>query len=117
MKRALPWVVLAGALLLVVLVGGRREDQGVPLDPGSPRPLGTKALVEVLRGLGARVSVSADPPAAGVTTGLLLAALLAPSPGVAVRVLRPPLPGAGRKGLGDLVAPRVKLAVVQLAVA
>jgi hypothetical protein len=239
-RAAGPWVVVAVGLLVIVLVGGRREDQGVPLDPTSPGPLGTKALLEVLRGLDARVTVSSDPPTAGVAAalllsddldpgrraatlawvrqggtlvvadpgsgvtdakvvggtriglldaeleprcalpavrdvgrvaapggvvfavppgatgcfprgrgawlvaeplgagtvvrlggagaltnrrlgtadnGLLAASLLAPSAGTAVRVLRPPLPGEGPKGLGDLVAPRVKLAVLQLAVA
>jgi Domain of unknown function (DUF4350) len=239
-RGALPWLAVVVALLLVVVVGGRRQDQGVPLDPTSPGPLGTKALVEVLRGLGARVSVAADPPAAGTATalllsddldparreallawvrqggtlvvadpgsgvtdaevvgstriglldaelerrcdlpalrdvgrvaapggvvlavpaggrgcfprgrgawlvtqplgvgtvvrlggagaltneqlgkadnGLLAASLLAPGPGTAVRVLRPPLPGEGPRGLADLVAPRVKLALAQLAVA
>jgi hypothetical protein len=49
---------------------------------------------------------------------VLLASLLAPSPGGGqVWVLRPPLPGGGTAGLGDLVAPRVRLALWQLAVA
>ena len=237
---ALPWVALLVGLLLVAAVGGRRQDQGVPLDPASPGPLGTKALVEVLRGLDARLTVSDQPPTAATATALLLsddldpgrraallgwvrqggtlvvadpsstisraevvgstriglldadlrrrcalpalrdvgrvaasggvvfavpagaggcfprgkgawlvaeplgggtivrlggagaftneqlgtadnallaASLLAPSAGVAVRLLRPPLPGGGTRGLASLVAPRVKLALVQLAVA
>jgi Domain of unknown function (DUF4350) len=239
-RGALPWLALAAGLLVVALVGGQRQDQGVPLDPASSKPLGTKALVEVLAGLGARVTVSSEPPAAGVSTalllsddldpgrqaavrdwvrrggvlvvadpgsgitdrkvagsarvglldaelerrcdlpalrdvgrvsapggvvfqvpdgaqgcfprgrgawllvrplgagtvvrlggasalvnehlgeadnGLLVASLLAPAQGTAVRVLRPPLPGEGPKTLSDLVAPRVKLALLQLAVA
>jgi MoxR-like ATPase len=241
--RALPWVALAlGVLLVVAVVGGRRGEQGNPLDPDSAAPLGTKGLVEVLRELGARVTVSGELPGRGTGTVLLLsddltperregvlgwvrqggtlvvadpgsavtpvepvgdtriglldaqierrcdlaalghvervaapggvvfevpagggtracfprndgawllvqpvgagsvvrlggasvlvnaelgeadnavllASLLAPSPGTAVQVLRPPLPGGGTAGLGDLVAPRVRLALWQLAVA
>jgi hypothetical protein len=240
--RLLPWLALAAGVLLVALVAGRPAEEGNPLDPDSPGPLGTKGLVEVLRGLGARVTVSADPPRAGAATALLLsddlsprrredllawvrrggtlvvadpgsavtaarpvgttrigvldaqlerrcdvaalrdvarvsapggqvfavprgggvrgcfprgegawllvqplgagnvvrlggasalvnqelgeadnallvAGLLAPSDATAVWVLRPPLPGGGSAGLGDLVAPRVRLALWQLAVA
>ncbi len=48
---------------------------------------------------------------------LLVSSLLAPSPGARVTVLRPPPPGGGRRTLADLVAPRVKLAIVQLVLA
>jgi hypothetical protein len=49
---------------------------------------------------------------------VLLTSLLAPSAGTgSVWVLRPPPPGGGRASLGDLVAPRVRLALWQLAVA
>jgi hypothetical protein len=48
---------------------------------------------------------------------VLLASLLAPVEGTAVQVLRPPLPGGGGAGLGDLIAPRVRLALWQLVVA
>jgi hypothetical protein len=48
---------------------------------------------------------------------VLLASLLAPTAATAVQVLRPPLPGGGSAGLGDLVAPRVRLALWQLVVA
>jgi Domain of unknown function (DUF4350) len=77
-RRVLPWVVLAAALLLVALVGGRPAEQGNPLDPDSPGPLGTKGIVEVLRELGATVTVSSDPPAAGATSALLLSDDLTP---------------------------------------
>ena len=240
LRAALPWVVVAVGLLVVVLVGGQREDEGAPLDPASAKPLGTKGLVDVLRELDAEVTVASDLPAAGTGTALLLSddldpgrregllawvrqggtlvvadpgspvtdveqvgstrvgfleaelerrcplpavrdvgrvaapggvvfavpagaggcfprgdgawlvaqplgrgtvvrlggagaltngqlgradngllavGLLAPGPGTAVRVLRPPPPGGGRKGLTDLVAPRVKLALLQLVVA
>jgi hypothetical protein len=241
-RRALPWVALALGLLLVAVVVGRPAEEGNPLDPDSPGPLGTKGIVEVLRELGATVTVSADPPggastalllsddltpprrerllawvrqggtlvvadpSSGVTAArpvgttrvglleaplerrcevaalrdvgrvsapgglvfevprgggvrgcfprgdgawllvqplgggnvvrlggasavvnqelgeadnaVLLASLLAPSPGAGqVWVLRPPLPGGGNASLGDLVAPRVRLALWQLAVA
>jgi uncharacterized protein DUF4350 len=240
--KAAPWLAVLLGLLLVAVIGGRRADEGNPLDPGSPGPLGTKGLVEVLRELGARVAVSADQPGPGTATALLLsddltperragllgwvrqggtlvvadpgspvtaaepagstriglldaeierrcavpaladvgrvaapggivftvpeagtaqacfprnegawllvqplgdgtvvrlggasalvnqelgeadnavlvASLLAPTQGTAVQVLRPPLPGGGRAGLGDLVAPRVRLALWQLVVA
>jgi hypothetical protein len=239
--KAAPWVAVLLGLLLVAVIGGRRAEEGNPLDPESPEPLGTKGLVEVLRELGARVAVSADQPGPGTDTALLLsddltperrdgllgwvrqggtlvvadpgspvteaepagstriglldaeierrcavpaladvgrvaapggivftvpdgpaqacfprnegawllvqplgdgtvvrlggasalvneelgeadnavlvASLLAPAQGTAVQVLRPPLPGGGRAGLGDLLAPRVRLALWQLVVA
>ncbi len=48
---------------------------------------------------------------------VLAAALLAPRDGTTVAFLRPPPPGEGEAGLLDLVAPDVKQAVLQLAVA
>jgi hypothetical protein len=48
--------------------------------------------------------------------GVLAASLLAPIGGTAVEVLRPPPPGGGGKGLGDLIAPRVKLFLWQLVI-
>ena len=70
--RALPWVAVVVGLAVVVAVGGRRADEGNPLDPGSPGPLGTKGLVEVLRELGGRVTVSADQPGTSTDVALLL---------------------------------------------
>jgi hypothetical protein len=70
--RALPWLAVVVGLAVVVAVGGRRADEGNPLDPGSPGPLGTKGLVEVLRELGGRVVVSAGQPGAGTDVALLL---------------------------------------------
>jgi hypothetical protein len=70
-RRALPWVLLLGGLVVAALLGGRRPDQGVPLDPASPGPLGTEALVEVLGELGGAVSVGDAPPAGGGTALLL----------------------------------------------
>jgi len=48
---------------------------------------------------------------------VLLASLLVPAEGTTVQVLQPPLPGGGTAGLGDLIAPRVRLALWQLVVA
>jgi len=240
------WALLAAGLLAAVVVG-HQSGSGLPLDPNSPGPDGTKALVEVLRELGAQVRISAalpSPASAGSATalllsdnlddqgrarltgwvrqggtlvvtdpaslitqvtpvgssvfglvdqtlerdcaepalrdvgrvsvpsgvlfavpadtqgcfrqgdaqgdsawmvvqplgagtvvrlggadalvnahlgeadnGLLVASLLAPSAGTSVTVLQPPLPGGGRRGLTDLIAPRVKLALWQLVIA
>jgi hypothetical protein len=76
--RALPWVGVALGIALVVAVAGRPGEQGSPLDPASPGPLGTKGLVEVLRELGGQVRVSADPPGTGTKTALLLSDDLTP---------------------------------------
>jgi hypothetical protein len=241
-RKALPWVAIVLGLLVVAAVGGRRAEEGNPLDPESPGPLGTKGLVEVLREVGGQVTVSGGQPGSGTDTALLLsddltpqrreallawvrrggtlvvadpnsgvtqakgvgttsiglldaqlerrcdvaalsdvrrvaapggvvfeipegggtracfprndgawllvqslgvgtvvrlggasvlvnrelgeadnavllASLLAPVEGTAVQVLRPPLPGGGGAGLGDLIAPRVRLALWQLVVA
>jgi Domain of unknown function (DUF4350) len=223
-RRALPWVAVVLGVALVVAVAGRGAEEGNPLDPASPGPLGTKGLVEVLRGLGGRVTVSAGQPGTGTDTALLLsddltpqrrqglldwvrrggtlvvadpssgvtrvepagstrfglldaeierrcaepalrdatqacfprndgawllvqplgggtvvrlggasalvnqelgeadnaillASLLVPVEGTAVQVLQPPLPGGGTAGLGDLIAPRVRLALWQLVLA
>jgi Domain of unknown function (DUF4350) len=245
--KALPWLAVVLGVALVVAVAGRGPEEGEPLDPASPGPLGTKALMDVLAELGGEVGISSDPPGSAIQTtlllsddltpgrrqelldwvrrggtlvvadpssgvtevepagstriglldaeierrcdvaalanvgrvaapggvvfevpasrggpgagtracfprndgawllvqplgqgsvvrlggasvlvnqelgeadnGLLLAGLLVPAPGTAVRVLRPPLPGGGDAGLGDLIAPRVRLALWQLVVA
>jgi Domain of unknown function (DUF4350) len=70
--RVLPWVAVVLGVALVVAVAGRPGEEGNPLDPASPGPLGTKGLVEVLRELGGQVRVSADRPGAGTETALLL---------------------------------------------
>jgi Domain of unknown function (DUF4350) len=77
-RRALPWAAVVVGVALVVAVAGRGAEEGDPLDPASPRPLGTKGLVEVLRELGGRVRVSADPPGTGTATALLLSDNLTP---------------------------------------
>ena len=63
---------------LVVVVAGRGAEEGKPLDPASPGPLGTKGLVEVLRELGGQVRVSGERPGAGTETALLLSDDLTP---------------------------------------
>lgn len=68
-----PWLVLAGAVLGIAFLFGPRPDNGVPLDPASAQPAGTKAVIETLRLLGADVTVDSGPPGAGVDTTLLLA--------------------------------------------
>jgi Domain of unknown function (DUF4350) len=77
-RRAVPWVAVVVGVALVVAVAGRGAEEGNPLDPASPGPLGTKGLVEVLRGLGGRVTVSADRPGSGTETALLLSDDLSP---------------------------------------
>jgi Domain of unknown function (DUF4350) len=77
-RRALPWVAVVLGVALVVAVAGRGGEEGNPLDPASAGPLGTKGLVEVLRGLGGRVTVSADQPGTGTETALLLSDDLTP---------------------------------------
>jgi hypothetical protein len=74
----LPWVAVVVGVALVVVVAGRGEEEGNPLDPASPGPLGTKGLVEVLRELGGEVRVSGGQPGAGTETALLLSDDLSP---------------------------------------
>ncbi|MPZ89097.1 MAG: DUF4350 domain-containing protein [Nitriliruptorales bacterium] len=71
-RGALPYVLLGIALVAVAVLTVERPDSGMPLDPRSPGPLGTKALVDVLEELGADVSISDDLPEAGTSTALLL---------------------------------------------
>jgi hypothetical protein len=74
----LPWVAVVVGVALVVVVAGRGDEEGSPLDPASPGPLGTKGLVEVLRELGGEVRVSGGQPGAGTETALLLSDDLSP---------------------------------------
>ena len=72
-RRWLPWL----AILLALVVMGmlvRRPDDGDPLDPRSTKPLGAKALVELLEARGAEVVISRSTPSAGdqAATVLLL---------------------------------------------
>jgi len=76
MSRArgpLLWGAIAvGIVLAALLGGGRGGDQGNPLDPASTGADGTKALVDMLKELGARVSITGRPPASGGGGVLLL---------------------------------------------
>ena len=78
MRRALPWVAVVLGMALVVAVAGRPAEEGNPLAPASPGPLGTKGLLEVLRELGGEVRISADRPRPGTDTALLLSDDLTP---------------------------------------
>src|SRR4051794_35958922 len=81
--------------------GGRvPRPRGPPLDPNSPKGLGTKGLVEVLRGLGATVDV-ADTPEQH-QTALLLADRLTPA---ARRRLADWVDGGGTLLLADPSSP------------
>ena len=72
-RRWLPWLVILAALVVLALLV-RRPDDGDPLDPRSTKPLGAKALVELLEAQGADVAISRDTPAAnaGADTALVL---------------------------------------------
>jgi hypothetical protein len=71
-RRALPLLVLLIAVITVVIVAGPKGQEGLPLDPGSVGPLGTKALVDTLRALGADVQVTNAAPGPDVAATLLL---------------------------------------------
>jgi hypothetical protein len=71
LRRATPLLLLAGVILLVALLTGP-GGAAPPLDPRSTAPDGTKALVDSLRALGARVDVGATTIADGVDVVLLL---------------------------------------------
>jgi uncharacterized protein DUF4350 len=57
LRSAAPFVLLGIALVLAVVLTGGPPDRGLPLDPRSAGPLGTKALVDVLRELGVAVEI------------------------------------------------------------
>ncbi|MFF1878044.1 DUF4350 domain-containing protein [Leifsonia sp. NPDC058230] len=58
-RRSIPWIVLAVIAVLVALVGilfsGRAVNVGTPLDLANPGPVGSQAVVEVLRQQGVGV--------------------------------------------------------------
>lgn len=62
---------LGAALVGVALLGGPSND-GPPLDPRSDGPLGTSAMVDLLRGVGSRVELSVGLPGADDDVALLL---------------------------------------------
>ncbi|MDQ6909191.1 MAG: DUF4350 domain-containing protein [Actinomycetota bacterium] len=73
-----PWLLITAAVLGIAFAFAPRPSNGIPLDPSSPKPAGTKALVETLRELGADVSVDWAPPGSRVNTALLLVDSLSP---------------------------------------
>jgi hypothetical protein len=76
------------------------------------QPVGTGSVVRL-----GGASVLVNENLGKADNGVLLASLLVPAEGTTVQVLQPPLPGGGTAGLGDLIAPRVRLALWQLVVA
>lgn len=58
-RRSIPWIVLAVIAVLVALIGilfsGRGVNAGTPLDATNPGPVGSQAVVEVLRQQGVGV--------------------------------------------------------------
>lgn len=62
---------VVGVVALLVLFG-RPDRDGPPLDPSSSGPLGTKALVLLLEDLGADVDVTSDAPGPSVDVALVL---------------------------------------------
>ncbi|HZD70607.1 MAG TPA: DUF4350 domain-containing protein, partial [Actinomycetes bacterium] len=71
-RRPLLWGAIALGILLAALVGARRAGPGNPLDPASTAPDGTRALVEILDQLGARIQVTDAVPVSGGGAALLL---------------------------------------------
>jgi hypothetical protein len=72
--RLRAWVPLAVLVALVLVAGvflGSSEGGGPPLDPSNPKRLGTKGLVEVLRELGADVTVTRAPLDADFDTAVV----------------------------------------------
>lgn len=83
MSQARRWapllLVLAAVLVVAALTGRQAPGDGPPLDPRSTGPVGTAALVETLRLLGADVQVSADLPGSPEVVAVLLADGLGPA--------------------------------------
>lgn len=74
-RSALPWVALGLVLLgLAALVGAPTGRSNRPLDPAANGPDGAKAVVLLLRELGATVTVERGAPSRGTGTALLLEA-------------------------------------------
>lgn len=71
-RGAVVGLCIGCALLLAALLGGRPGRDGPPLDPRSDGPLGTSALVSLLRGLGADVGLSAGLPGPSEDVALVL---------------------------------------------
>ena len=74
MRRWLPFAVLVAVLVVsVIVLGPRGGGDGPPLDPRSTKGLGTRALVETLEAVGARVVVTGDAPDRSYASALVLA--------------------------------------------
>jgi hypothetical protein len=73
-SRVLPWLLVLGGLVLVaVIAGGPDDSSGVPFDPASAEPNGTRALVEVLESFDAEVDTTSVVPRAETDVALVLA--------------------------------------------
>jgi hypothetical protein len=95
----LPWIgILAALAVMGFLV--QRPDDGDPLDPRSTKPLGAKALVELLEARGGDVAISRSTPAPGddAETVLLLSDQLDDEPR---RQLNEWIQGGGTLVVGD----------------
>lgn len=71
-RAVAPYVLLGVALVLAAIFTSRPPDLGLPLDPRSSGPIGTKALVDILGELGAEVEIAAGVPDADGTALLLV---------------------------------------------
>ncbi|MGH9188463.1 MAG: DUF4350 domain-containing protein [Acidimicrobiales bacterium] len=110
--RGVERVDVPGALLLEVPPGATGCFPGGDKSWMVVVPRGRGEIV-VLGGAGSLVNAYLG----RADNGVLAVNLLAPTIGGRTVVVQPPAPGEGRKGLSELVAPGVKLALVQLAIA
>lgn len=70
-RRALPFVLLAVAVLLIGVVTRNGRNEGEPLDPRSTGPQGARALVLLLERFDADVRIAGGVPPAGAVAVLL----------------------------------------------
>jgi hypothetical protein len=71
-RRVAPLLALLAAALVVAVIIAPERDSGLPLEPASPRRDGTRALVDVLEGVGRQVSVVAPQDRSDAPVILLL---------------------------------------------
>lgn len=71
-RGAVVTAAVGAALLVAAFAGGRPGTDGPPLDPRSDGPLGTSALVSLLRGLDAQVDLSPGLPSGDEQVAVLL---------------------------------------------